>query len=138
MSAEGSRRIAERGQDPGSAGVIRPSGLHAVLAGETVHVKMHDSDHVYVAGPYGSVQHEMDELDDLLSVRTSATWRGGRIAVSVVSGDGCTFNTTDQRLAEREGLDGDFYNGWHGAAPLDELTDVDERATSIHPRRRHT
>ena len=58
--------------------------------------------------------------------------------MSVVAGDECSFNTTDQRLAEREGLDGDFHNGWHGAAPLDELTDVDERVTSIHPRRRES
>lgn len=118
--------------------MIRSSGLYAVLAGETIHVELHGSDHVNLAGPYGMVRHEMDELDDLLSVRTSATWRGGRISVSVVSGEECGFNTNDQALAKREGLAGDFYNGWHGAAPLDELTDVDERVTSIHPRRRES
>ena len=50
--------------------------------------------------------------------------------------DECGFFTSDKDLAEREGLAGDSYNGWHGAAPLAELTDVDERVTSIHPRRR--
>ena len=118
--------------------MIRPSGLYAVLAGETVPVELHGSDYVKLAGPYGMVRHELDELDDYLSVKTFATWRGGRISVSAVSGDECGFNTNDQELAEREGLAGDFYNGWHGSAPLAELTDVDERVTSIHPRRRES
>lgn len=119
--------------------MIRPSGLYAVLAGETVRVEMHDSDHVDVAGPFGRlVRHEMDELDDFLSVRTFATWRGGRISIKAVAADECGFDSNDQDLAEREGLAGDFHNGWHGVAPLDELTDVDERVTSIHPRRRES
>lgn len=116
--------------------MIRPSGLYAVLAGETLPVELHGSDYVKLAGPYGMVRHELDELDDFLSVRTSATWRGGRISVKAVAGDECGFDTSDQRLAEREGLAGDFRNGWHGSAALAELTDVDERVTSIHPRRR--
>ena len=57
--------------------MIRPSGLYAVLAGETLPVELHGSDYVKLAGPYGMVRHELDELDDFLSVRTSATWRGG-------------------------------------------------------------
>ena len=53
---------------------MRSSGLYAVLAGEILHVKMHDSDHVQVEGPLGRlVRHEMDELDDLLSVRTATS-----------------------------------------------------------------
>jgi hypothetical protein len=78
----------------------------------------------------------MDELDDFLSVRTDAVWRGGKISVSAVAGDECGFFTNDSALAEREALAGDSYNGWHGSAPLAELTDVNERVTSIHPRRR--
>jgi hypothetical protein len=118
--------------------VIRPSGLYAVIGGETLPVELHGSDYVKLAGPYGMVRREMDELDDFLSVRTSATWRGGRISVKAVSDEECGFDTSDGALAEREDLAGDFYNGWHGAAPLAELTDVDERVTSIHPRRRET
>ena len=113
--------------------MTRPSGLYALLCGEQVRVEAHARDHVKVAGPYGFVRHEMDELDDVLSVRTNATWRGGRVSVSVVAGDECGFFTNDQGLAEREGLAGDFYNGWHGAAPLVELSNVTEETRSIHP-----
>lgn len=116
--------------------MIRASGLYAVLAGETLPIELHGSDYVKLAGPHGMVRHEMDELDDFLSVKTFATWRGGKVAVSAVSGEECGFVTNDGALAEREGLAGDTYNGWHGSAPLLELTDVDERVTSIHPRRR--
>jgi hypothetical protein len=117
---------------------MRSPGLYAVLDGEEIRVAAHGSDFVKVPGPYGLVRHEMDELDDFLSVRTHATWRGGRIAVNAVSGDECGFFTDDKGLAQREGLAGDLYNGWRGAAPLAELTDVDEKVTSIHPRRRES
>ena len=116
--------------------MIRPSGLYAVVNGETTQVELHARDYVRLAGPRGSIRLEMDELDDFLSIKTFATWRGGQVAVSAVSGDECGFFTNDQALAEREGLAGDTYNGWHGSAALSELTDVDERVTSIHPRRR--
>ncbi len=116
--------------------MIRPSGLYAVVDGDEVHVASHGRDYVTIAGPSGPVRHEMDDLDDFRSVRTTATWRGGEISVSAVSGDECGFFTNDQGLAEREGLAGDFYNGWHGAASSAELTDVNEKVTSIHPRRR--
>lgn len=118
--------------------MIRPSGLYAVLGGETVPVELHGKGYVKLAGPYGMVRHELDELDDYLSVKTDAVWRGGTISVSAVQGDECGFFTHDGAMARREGLAGDTYNGWHGAAPLDELTDVDERVTSIHPRRRES
>lgn len=116
--------------------MIRPSGLYAVIDGEEIHVASHARDYVTVAGPRGTVRHEMDGLDDFRSVKTFATWRGGSISISAVSGEECGFFTNDQRLAEREGLAGDFYSGWHGAAPSSELTDVNESVTSIHPRRR--
>jgi hypothetical protein len=110
--------------------------MYAVLDGKEIRVEMHGRDYVKLAGPYGMVRHEMDELDDFLSVATTATWRGGTIAVSTVSGDEVGFFTFDRELAEREGLAGDVRDGWHGAAPVAELTAVDERVTSIHPRRR--
>ena len=116
--------------------MIRSSGLYAVLDGTDHPVDVKAPDHVTVAGPHGPVRHDIDRLDDLLSVRTQATWRGGRIAVTDVRGDECGFVTNDGALAEREGLAGDFHNGWHGAAPVAELSDVSERVTSIHPRRR--
>jgi hypothetical protein len=115
--------------------VIRPSGLYAVVGGEQIQVESHGRDFVRLPGT-GSARTGMDDLDDFVSVKTDAVWRGGKVSVSAVVGDGCGFDTSDQRLAERESLAGDFYNGWHGSAPLAELTDVDERVTSIHPRRR--
>ncbi|GAA1914117.1 hypothetical protein [Nocardioides hwasunensis] len=115
---------------------VRPSGLYAVLGGQEIHVHGHGRGYVTVTGPGGPVRHEMDELDDFLSVKTFATWRGGTIAISAVEGDEAGFFTNDSGLAEREGLAGDTYDGWRGAAALAELTDVDERVTSIHPRRR--
>lgn len=125
------------GHDEVDAGpVIRASGLYAVLAGETLPVALHGSDYVKLAGPYGMARHEMDDLDDVLSVKTFATWRGGRISVSAVSGDRCGFFTDDSALAERERLAGDTYNGWHGSAVLTDLTHVEERVTSVQPRRR--
>lgn len=116
--------------------MIRSSGQYAVVDGVEQYVELKAPDYVRVAGPHGTVRLEIDDLDDLLSVRTEATWRGGRIAVGAVAGEECGFNTFDQALAEREGLAGDAYNGWHGAAALAELSDVGERVSSIHPRRR--
>lgn len=118
--------------------VIRPSGLYAVIDGEEIHLASHARDSVTVVGPTGAVRHAMDELEDFRSVKTFATWRGGTISINAVSGGECGFFTHDQGLAEREGLAGDFYNGWHGAAPSAELADVDEKVISIHPRRRES
>lgn len=106
--------------------------MYAVIDGEEVRVDSHARDFVRIGG----VRREIDDLDDFLSVATKATWRSGTIAVSAVSGDEVGFFTNDGALAEREGLAGDSYNGWHGAASVAELTDVDEKVTSIHPRRR--
>ena len=117
--------------------MIRPSGLYAVVDGEQIQVESHGRDFVRLSGT-GSARTDLDDLEDFLSVKTSAVWRGGKISVSAVSGDECGFFTNDSGLAEREGLAGDSYNGWHGSAPLSELTEVDERVTSIHPRRRES
>ena len=116
--------------------MIRPTGLYAVLGGEEIHVQSHGTGFVRLPAAIGSVRKEIDELDDFVSVKTYATWRGGTISVNAVSGDEVGFYTNDGALAEREGLAGDSYNGWHGAASVEELTDIDEKVTSIHPRRR--
>ena len=68
-------------------------------------------------------------------MKTQAVWRGGRISV-VRSPRRVRLLHQRSGLAEREELAGDTYNGWHGSAPLAELTDVDEGGPSIHPRRR--
>lgn len=115
--------------------MIRQSGFYAIVDGEQIEVESHGRDFVRLPGT-GSVRTDIADLEDFVSVKTYAVWRGGKISVSAVSGDACGFFTHDSALAQREGLAGDTYNGWHGSAPLAELTDVDERVTSIHPRRR--
>lgn len=111
---------------------MRPPGLHAVLRGEEIPVFSHGTDHVSFRTPYGSERHEMEELDDLVSVSVTAQWRGGKVSINAVADDECGFCTSDSDLARREGLAGDFHNGWHGAAAMSELTDVVEKVTSIH------
>lgn len=118
--------------------MIRPSGLYAVVGGEQIQVESHGRDFVRLPSTTGSVRTDIDDLEDFVSVATKARWRGGEVAISAVSGEECGFFTNDRELAEREGLAGDAYNGWHGSAPLSELSDVDERVTSIHPRRRES
>ena len=115
---------------------VRSPGHYAVLDGAQHRVSASGPDYVMVVGPYGPVRHPMDDVEDLLSVSVMATWRGGRVAVNAVAGDKAGFYTSDGRLADRESLGGDFYNGWHGEALISDLEDVTERATSIHPRTR--
>jgi len=43
--------------------------------------------------------------------------------------DGKEVRVDSHARAEREGLAGDPYNGWHGSASVTELTDVDERVS---------
>lgn len=119
-----------------TAPAIRPPGHYAVIDGVELPVTVSARDYVQVAGEHGPVRHEIEDLDDLLSVNVRARWRDGDISVNAVSGDEVGFYTNDGALAKREGLGGDFYNGWHGAAPVAELSDVTERVSSIHPRRR--
>ncbi|GAA4081976.1 hypothetical protein ACFFOS_27730 [Nocardioides kongjuensis] len=115
---------------------IRTPGRYAVIAGEEILVELHGRNYVKLASPRGMVRYEVDDLDDLLSVKTAATWRNGTVAINAVSGEECGFYTFDRGLAEREGLAGDTYNGWWGAALVSELTNVAERVTSLHPRGR--
>lgn len=116
---------------------IRQPGHYAVIDGAQVRVRA-GYDHVLVPSPDGPVRHEMDDIDDLLSVGVRARWKGADISVGDVDGDAVRFHTWDRGLAEREGLVGDSRDGWGGHAPVSELTDVVERVSSIHPRRRES
>ncbi len=115
--------------------MIRSSGYYAVLDGQQSYVSALAKDYAMVATPAGPVRHERVDLDDLLKVATTATWRGGRVSLTTVDSEVAGFFTNDRRLADAESLHGDSYNGWDGVAPLSELTDVSERVSSIHPRR---
>jgi len=116
--------------------VTREPGRYAVIDGVEQRVAAAAQDYVLVDGPDGRVRHEMDDLDDLLSVKVHARWKGADVAIGGLQGDGARFYTWDRDLAEREGLVGDVHDGWGGIAPLSELTDVTEKVSSIHPRRR--
>lgn len=116
---------------------MRPPGHYAVIDGVEQRVTA-GYDHVLVPGEDGPERYEMDDLDDLLSVKVRARWQGADIAIGGVDGDEVDFYTDDRDLAEREGLAGDVRDGWRGVAPLSELTDVAERVSSIHPRRRES
>ncbi|RYB94370.1 hypothetical protein EUA93_08450 [Nocardioides oleivorans] len=115
-------------------GAIRAPGHYAVVDGAEVLVSASGRDHVWIDG----VRREMEDLDDLLSVNVRAHWRGGEISVNAVDagGDEVGFLTNDGELAQREGLGGSPRDGWYGAAPVAELSEVTERVSSIHPRRR--
>lgn len=116
--------------------VIRQPGHYAVIDGVEQLVAATAKDHVLVDAEDGRVRHDIADLDDLLSVNVRAQWKGADIAVSAVRGDKIGFYTWDRDLAEREALPGDVRDGWVGSAPASELSDVTERVSSIHPRRR--
>lgn len=118
--------------------VTREPGRYAVINGTEERVAAAAEDYVLVDGDEGRVRYEMDDLDDLLSVRVHARWKGADIAIGGLQGDDVRFYTWDRDLAEREGLVGDVHDGWGGVAPVSELTDVTEKVSSIHPRRRQS
>lgn len=115
--------------------VIRQPGHYAVIDG-VEHRVTAGYDYVLLPSADGAVRYEMDQLDDLLSVGVRARWRGADIAIGGVQGDEVRFYTWDRALAESERLVGDVRDGWGGIAPSSELTDITERVSSIHPRRR--
>jgi hypothetical protein len=116
--------------------VIREPGRYAVMDGTEVRVDAAAQDYVLITRGGRRERHEIDDLDDLLSVNVRARWKGAEVAIGGVEGDVASFYTWDRDLAEREGLAGDVRDGWGGIAPVSELTDVTERVSSIHPRRR--
>ncbi len=116
--------------------VTRQPGRYAVIDGVEHRVAAAATDYVLVDADGDRQRHEMADLDDLLSVAVSARWKGADIAVGGIDGDTARFYTWDRDLADREGLVGDVHDGWGGLAPVSELTDVVERVSSIHPRRR--
>jgi hypothetical protein len=116
--------------------VTREPGRYAVIDGVELRVSAAARDYVLVDGADGRVRHEMDDLDDLLTVRVFARWKGADVAIGGIEGGDARFYTWDRDLAEREGLVGDVHDGWGGVAPASELTDVTEMVSSSHPRRR--
>ena len=118
--------------------VTREPGRYAVIDGAEVRVAAAAKDYVLVDGDDGRVRYEIDDLDDLLSVKVHARWKGADIAIGGLQGDEARFYTWDSDLAESEGLVGDTHDGWGGIAPVSELTDVTEKVSSIHPRRRES
>lgn len=116
--------------------LFRPPGHYAVIDGIEHPVRGSAYDYVLVVGEHGDVRYDMDDLDDLLSVKVRARWQDSDISINAVSGDEVGFYTNDRNLAERQGLGGDFRNGWFGSAPVSELSEVVEKVSSIHPRRR--
>lgn len=113
---------------------LRAPGHYAVIDGVEHYVLVTAADHVTIAGPSGPIRYAMDDLADLRSVGVRAVWRGGQVAVRSVSGGRAELLTNDRALAEREGLFGDFRDGWYAEASADELSDVVERVSSIHPK----
>lgn len=118
--------------------VIREPGRYAVIDGTEVRVDAAAQDYVLVTREGERLRYEMDDLDDLVSVDVRALWQGADIAIGGVQGGEVRFYTWDRDLAEREGLVGDVRDGWGGIAPVSELTDITERVSSIHPRRRES
>jgi hypothetical protein len=116
--------------------VFREPGRYAVIDGTEVRIAGAAKDWVLVDGEGGRRRYEMDDLEDLVSVKVHARWKGAEIAVAGVRGEDVQFYTWDRDLAERDGLVGDVRDGWGGLAPVSELTDVTERVESVHPRRR--
>ncbi|MCY7402531.1 MAG: hypothetical protein LH477_16530 [Nocardioides sp.] len=119
-----------------TAPALRPPGHYAVIDGVELPVMVSAYDYVKVAGDRGPVRHEMGQLDDLLSVGVKARWRGGDVPRNPRDRHPVGLNKNPRPPPHREGLGGDFYNGWHGSAPVSELSEITERVSSIHPRRR--
>lgn len=83
----------------------------------------------------GPQHRSLTELDDLLKVVTTAEWHGEEVVVNGVDSTTAGFYTSSRRLAEDQGLSGDQYGGWTGVAPIEELSNVQERVVSVHPGR---
>jgi hypothetical protein len=75
---------------------------------------------------------EANQLGDVIRVRVTANWRGGKILVSQMKGaDEVVFHTDDKILATREGLYGDHYTRWGGVALVRELSSIEETVTWV-------
>lgn len=113
--------------------VMRASGTYAVVDGQSWALELQARDYVVLKTPTGPRRIERDDLEDLVKVVTTATWRGGTIVVSALTANEVGFYTSDRRLAAAEDLLGDQYGGWTGVASIKELSDVEERVSSVLP-----
>lgn len=116
--------------------VMRASGQYAVVDGQQFAVIGRGRHEVTLDLGTGPRDYAITELDDLLKVSKTATWRGATIYVAAVDAELAGFYTHSMELAKAEGLSGEQYSGWTGRAPLAELSGVLEKVVSIHPRER--
>jgi hypothetical protein len=114
---------------------MRASGQYAVVAGEQLSVIGRSRDAVTVDPGSGPRHVAIADLDDLLKVLTTASWDGEEVVVNGVGAATVGVLTHSRALAESRGLHGDQYGGWSGEAPIEELSNVQERVVSIHPGR---
>lgn len=115
--------------------MIREPGRYARVDGHDLRVTGIDGDDVWVEED--GVRRPIDRraVDfEVYKVDVLASWHGEPVALNGIRGAMAGILTTSKALAEREGLAGDQYGGWHGEVALDELTDVVERVRPI-PRR---
>ena len=114
---------------------MRASGQYAVVGGRELAVIGRGRHEVTVDPGTGPQRLPLTDLDDLLKVVTTAKWHGEEVVVSGVDATTAGFYTSSRRLAEGQGLPGDQYGGWTGVAPIEELSNVQERVVSVHPGR---
>lgn len=82
---------------------------------------------------------EANQVSDVVRVRVTANWRGGKVLVSQMKGaDEVEFHTDDQALATREGLYGDHYTRWVGVALLRELSSIEETVKLVRQSEERT
>ena len=115
--------------------MIREPGRYARVDGHDLPVTAIDGDEVWVEedGVRRAIDRSTVDLE-VYKVDVLASWHGEPVALSGVRGAMAGILTTSNALAEREGLAGDQYGGWHGEVAIGELTDVVERVRPI-PRR---
>lgn len=115
--------------------MIREPGTYAVVGGRELKVTARSRDEVWVEED--GERRPVDRNDDavqIFDVVVSARWGGEPVDVSGVRGSMVGIRTNSAVLAEREGLAGDQYAGWHGETSADQLTDIEERVRPL-PRR---
>jgi hypothetical protein len=115
--------------------VIREPGTYAVVDGRELRVTARARDEVWVEED--GQRRPVDRNDDaiqIFDVIVSARWDGEPVDVAGVHGSMVGIRTNSSALAERQGLAGDQYGGWHGETSADELTDIEEQVRPV-PRR---
>jgi hypothetical protein len=115
--------------------VNRLPGTYARVGGRELPVTALGREEVWVEedGVRRPIDRGAADLE-VFQVDVLASWHGEPVALSGVRGAMAGILTNSNALAEREGLAGDQYGGWHGEVAIAELTDVVERVRPI-PRR---